>query len=57
MDFRSSARLEVIFIIIHNVGSQLFGKGMVWGILQSTIRRNQPSMHFASYGSNPPLPP
>ena len=40
---------------IRNAGRQFFGKGIVGGIFQFTIRRNRLSMRPPSHDSNPPL--
>lgn len=53
--FQSSARMGIFVALINSAFRKLFGKGIVGGILQSNIRRNQPFMRVASHDSNPPL--
>ena len=54
-NFQFLSLMNIFVALIHGSSPQFLGKGVVWGILQTTIRRNQPSMRFASYDSNPPL--
>jgi hypothetical protein len=55
-------KFAVKIVYVWNIGvdsdlecRQLFGKGIVGGILRSTIRRNQPLMRSTSHDLSPPL--